>query len=159
MGYGSTEYDMCLRHAAVRDGAWVGFRLAWEGLGALPNYQAMQRPRKRFQRWVDDPAHPGDPEYQHQGPWEWELWFLLAPGMRALEGTGFSDGRSVQDMLDDLHNYLVLPLLQIGDVDNVVYTAKFTFFEEYAITQRSNRWPEGAYLVHLGMLEGTLTGP
>ena len=49
-----SEYDIYLRHASVRGGAWVGFLLAWRGLhrrDGLPT-----RPHLYERPWVLDPV-------------------------------------------------------------------------------------------------------
>lgn len=150
MGYGDADYDISLRHAAVRGGAWVGFRLAWSGLA--DGAGDVDKPRSRYRDWVLDPAFPGDPDKGHAGPWQWSLDLLLAPAVRGIKGRPPGDGRTVADMLADLHAYLDLPALELGDVDGVSYVAKTTDYAEKAITETATRWPAGSYVVHMGLV-------
>lgn len=51
-----TDYDFHLRLAALLDGKWVGFRLAWKGLAGAGGLPA--RPHYNWWPWILDPAEP-----------------------------------------------------------------------------------------------------
>ena len=123
------DYDFALRHASIRDGDWVGFRLAWEGLGGL---EGVAVPHSRQQLWkTSDPANPSGGAW---GEWVWRLYTTIHIGLAGLNGTPPEDGfGDPADMLGWMRAFQALPLFQLKDVDDAVYTVKHYGYEERCI--------------------------
>ncbi len=125
------DYDIYLRHAAVRGGAWVGFSLARKGLAGVAGFDA--RPHLHWIPWILNSASPNDPTAGSWGVWQWRLQVALLDGLVGLLAVPPSDGRTSADMRADLLTYRTLPALELQDVDGAIYTVKMTTYQEQEI--------------------------
>jgi hypothetical protein len=142
-----TDYDIHLRHAAVRGGAWVGFRLAWAELAGKKGLEG--RPHLRYRPWVLDPAYPHQPSKGSWGEWQWEVWIACLPGMVGLTGRLPADGRTHWEMVVDLRAFAGLPVMELQDADGSVYSVIMSGYEERAVEAYDARHPQGGWLVFL----------
>ena len=145
------EYDFYLRHAAVRGAAWVGFRLAWRGLGGVDGLSA--RPHLRWRPWVLSDADPDDVAAGSWGAWRWRMSVALLEGLVGLDGTPPTDGRTVPDMRADLLQFAGLPAIQLRDADDVVYEVKIVGYEEQNVEPYDPQHPTGGWLAQVELVE------
>ena len=109
-----SEYDIYLRHASVRGGAWVGFLLAWRGLHRRDGFPA--RPHLYERPWVPDPAYPNDPPKGSWGVRRWAFDLTLLEPPVALDWSGLFS-RSAQILgADDERSRAVTPIPSSGAV-------------------------------------------
>lgn len=125
------DYDLYLRHALVRSGEWVGFRLGWRGLGGLEGLPG--RPHRRWRPWLLSPGNPDDVAAGSWNAWRWRLDLALLDGLVGLAGMPPADGRTPADMRGDLLAFANLPAVQLRDVDDAVYTAKIVGYQEQSV--------------------------
>src|SRR4051812_26325134 len=103
------DYDVSLRHATVRAGEWVGFRLAWRGLGGL---DGVGQPHLRSRLWA--PSDPYHPETGSPGSWVWTLYVAIHMGLVGLRGRYPEDGyNDPSDMLGWMRGYVELPAVEL----------------------------------------------
>jgi hypothetical protein len=141
------DYDFYLRQAAIRSGEWVGFRLGWRGLAGVEGLSS--RPHMRWKPWHADPANPEDPSTGSWGHWRWRVDVAMVEGMEGLQNTPPADMRTVADMRSDLLAFADLPVLQLTDVDGVVYTCRIIGYEEHDIEQFDAAHPAGGWFVRI----------
>ena|SRR5687768_14036869 len=122
------DYDIYLRHATVRGGAWVGFALAWKGLAGVEGLEL--RPHLHWRPWLLNPANPNDPTAGSWGVWQWRMDLAAFDVMHGLLHTPPADVRTAADMRADWLAYLALPVIDLKDVDGVQYSVKMTAFQE-----------------------------
>jgi hypothetical protein len=144
------DYDISLRHAAVRKGEWVGYRLAWKDLGGL---DGVVQPHERRQLWDMDGVNPATPRLGKAGDIVWTLWLALHKELIGLQGRPPADGETKpSDMLGWLREYLVLPALQLQDVDGGIYTVVIYGYEEKCIEPYDPAHDgDGGWLVRLDL--------
>jgi hypothetical protein len=147
------DYDIYLRHAAVHDGEWVGFGLAWKGTVGKEGLVA--RPHLRWRPWVLDPANPDDPTLGAWGVWQWRFDVAMLDAFVGLLWTPPGDGRDAADMRADLHAYIDLPALDLKDVDGAEYVVKMTAFREQCIAQYDAGNRDGGWLAQVEFAETT----
>lgn len=145
------SYDFYLRHASVREGEWVGFPLAWQGLGGVGGLPL--RPHSRWRPWLLDPDAPEDPTLGTWGVWQWRLDVALFDVPAGLLWTPPEDGRTPADMRDDLLLYMDLPAIQLKDTDETVYTAKMTAYQEQSVEPYNPTHPEGGRTARIELAE------
>ena len=122
------DYDIYLRHASVRGGAWVGFPLAWRGLAGVGGLEL--RPHLRWRPWIFDPTKPNDPPAGSWGVWQWRMDLAAFDKLLGLLHTPPSDGRTAADIRADWNAFINLPIFDLKDVDGVQYSVKMTAFQE-----------------------------
>jgi hypothetical protein len=142
-----SDYDFYLRHAAVRNGAWVGFALAWKGRAGIAGLDS--RPHLRWRPWVLAPAETDEPAAGSWGVWQWRLLALMADGVVGLQGTPPADGRTAADMRIDMLDYLPLPIMELKDVDGKLYSVKMTGYREQAIEPNDPAHQHGGWLAQV----------
>jgi hypothetical protein len=145
------EYDFYLRHASVRDGAWVGFPLAWKGLAGVQGLPA--RPYLHWRPWVLDPDFPNDPASGLWGVWQWRMDVACIDFTATLTNMPPTDERTGEDIRADLHSFLSLPIIELKDADDATYTVKMTGFEESVIEPYDGNHPDGGWLVRVEFVE------
>lgn len=141
------EYDFYLRHASVRGAAWVGFRLAWKGLAGVEGLSA--RPHLRWRPWVLNPSSPDDVAAGSWGAWQWRMSVALFEGFAALDAMPPTDGRTAPDMRADLLQFSGLPVVQLSDVDNVVYEARIVGYQEQNVEPYDAGHPTGGWVAQI----------
>jgi hypothetical protein len=137
------DYDFYLRHASVRDGAWVGFWLAWRDRAGLPGFP--QRPHLHWRPWILDPAFPNDPTHGAWGIPQWSFDVAMLDGTTGLAWTPPADERTSVDMRADLLAYTDLTVIDLKDVDGAIYAVQIVAFSEqcvepYTATHASGGW-------------------
>jgi hypothetical protein len=125
------DYDFYLRHGAVRGGEWVGFPLAWEGLGGIAGFA--RRPHLRWRPWLPDPTNPNDPALGSWGVWQWRFYVAAVDGLVGLQRTPPADGRTAADMHTDMLAYQPLSVVELKDVDDAIYLVRMTGYQEQAV--------------------------
>ena len=145
------EYDFYLRHASVREAAWVGFRLAWRGLAGVEGLSA--RPHLRWRPWVPSASDPGDIAAGAWGAWHWRLAVALFEGFSGLNALPPTDGRTAPEMRADLLQFADLPVIQVKDVDDVVYPVKVVGYEEQNIEPYDAGHPSGGWVAQVVLVE------
>src|SRR2546422_10967280 len=83
-GEAMNDYDFYLRDPGIRGGEWVGFPLAWKGLGGVGGLPL--RPHRSWQPWVLDPSSPDDPTAGHWGVLQWRYNIAVIEGLGGLQG-------------------------------------------------------------------------
>ena len=149
-----SEYDIYLRHASVRGGAWTGFLLAWRGLhrhDGLPS-----RPHLYERPWVLDPAFPNDPPKGSWGVRAWRFDLSLLEPPVALDWTPPDDGRTAADMRADLAAFAGLPALELKDTGGAVYLVRMTGYREQAVEPATPANPSGGRVAWVELCETTL---
>lgn len=141
------DYDFYLRHGAVREGTWVGFALAWRGLAGVEGLE--RRPHWRWRPWILDPANPDNPAEGSWGVWQWRLHVAMLDGAIGLLGTPPTDGRTGEDMREDMLNYLPLPALELKDVDGEIYSVRMTAYKEQEVEPYDAAHPDGGWLAEV----------
>jgi hypothetical protein len=148
------DYDIYLRHAAIRDGDWVGFRLAWEGLGGL---DGVTQPHLRQRLWghVTDPSQPDSGAW---GSWVWTLYLTLHKGLVGLQGRHPADGYSdPSDMLGWVRAFGDMAAMELQDVDGAIFIVKFYGYQERCIEAYDAAHDgDGGWLVRLDLVETSL---
>jgi hypothetical protein len=142
-----SDYDFYLRHASIRDEAWVGFRLAWRGLAGVDGLAA--RPHLRSRPWQPDPADPSDVSAGTWGSWQWHLDAALLDAIPGLQSTPPADGRDAADMRADLLAFADLPAIQLTDVDSVVYAVRVVGYGEQNIEPYNSAHPDGGWVAQV----------
>ena len=140
-------YDFYLRHAAVREGEWVGFPLAWKGLAGVE--RLARRPHLRWRPWILDPANPDNPAAGSWGVWQWHFDVAMLDRLAGLLAQPPSDGRTGRELRADLLAYLPLPILELKDVDGEVYSARMTTYGEQAIEPHDAAHPDGGWVAQV----------
>jgi hypothetical protein len=138
------DYDFYLRHASVRDGAWVGFLLAWRDLVGLPGLT--RRPHLHWRPWILDPAFPDDPAQGAWGVRQWRFDVALLDGVAGLAWTPPADERTSADMRADLLGYADLPAIELKDVDSATYVARIVAFSEQCVEPYTAPHTNGGWL-------------
>jgi len=149
-----SKYDIYLRHASVRGGAWTGFLLAWRGLhrhDGLPS-----RPHLYERPWVLDPAFPNDPPKGSWGVRAWRFDLSLLEPPVALDWTPPDDGRTAADMRADLAAFAGLPALELKDTGGAVYLVRMTGYREQAVEPATPANPSGGHVAWVELCETTL---
>ena len=141
------EYDFYLRHASVREAAWVGFRLAWRGLAGVEGLPT--RPHLRWRPWVPSAADPDDVAAGAPGAWQWRLSVALFEGFTGLNAAPPTDGRTAAEMRTDLLQFAALTAIQLRDVDDVVYDVKLLSYEEQNIEPYDAGHPTGGWVAQI----------
>lgn len=145
------DYDFYLRHAAVRDGAWVGFSLAWKGLAGISGLES--RPRVRWLPWILDPSDPNNPKSGAWGIWQWRMDVAMVDGFAGLQGTPPADGRTSADMRADLLAYLPLPIMDLKDVDGTIYPVLMIAYQEQNIEPYDAAHTNGGWVARVEFAE------
>ena len=141
------DYDFYLRHASVRDGAWVGFPLAWKGLAGVEGLPA--RPHLHWRPWVLDPSLPDDPAAGSWGVWQWRMDVACLDFTAGLTSIPPSDSRTAQDIRADLQAFLPLPIMELKDVDGATYSVKMIAFQESVIEPYDGNHPMGGWVARV----------
>lgn len=145
------DYDFYLRHASVRDGAWVGFLLAWRNLAGMPGLP--QRPHLHWRPWILDPAYPDDPTHGAWGVRQWRFDVALLDAVAGLAWTPPADGRTGADMRADLLAYADLPAIELKDIDSTIYIAKIVALSEQCIEPYTAPHQDGGWLASVSFAE------
>ena len=141
------DYDFYLRDPGIRGGEWVGFPLAWKGLGGVGGLPL--RPHLSWQPWILDPTNPDDPTAGHWGVLQWRYNIALIEGLVGLQGVPPGDGRTPADMWADLMDFLPLDKFDLQDLDGQTYQVKMTGYSERAIEPYDTAHPNGGMLVEI----------
>ena len=141
------DYDFYLRHGAVRGGTWVGFPLAWKGLAGIAGLE--MRPHLRWRPWILDPAQPNNPAAGSWGVWQWRFDVAMVDNFAGLLNQPPSDGRTADDIRDDLLAYLPLPIIELKDVGSAISTVKMTAYQEQTIEPYDAAHPNGGWLARI----------
>lgn len=144
------DYELYLRHADVRAGAWVGFRLGWRGLGGVAGLPA--RPHMRWRPWLLDASRPDDVAAGSWNMWRWRLDLALLDGLLGYAGMPTADGRTSAQMRADLLAFANLPAIQIRDIDDAVYTVKIVGYREEDIEFYDSAYPAVGWAVQLELV-------
>lgn len=144
------DYDLYLRHALVRSGEWVGFRLGWRGLGGLEGLPG--RPHLRWRPWLLSPGNPDDVAAGSWNAWRWRLDLAFLDGVVGLAGMPPADGRTPTDMRGDLLAFANLPAVQLRDVDDAVYTAKIVGYREQSVEAYDAAHPVGGWVAQVELV-------
>lgn len=144
------DYELYLRHALVREGAWVGFRLAWKGLGGVDGFSA--RPHMRWRPWLLNASNPDDVAAGSWNAWRWRLDLALLDGLVGPAGVPSADGRTSADMRADLLAFGDLPAVQLKDVDDTVYTTKIVGYREQDIEFYATAYPVVGWVAQVDLV-------
>lgn len=144
-------YDIYLRHASVRSGEWVGFRLAWKDLGYVSGFSAW--PHTRLRSWVLDPAQPDDPAQGSWGVRQWHFDVALLDRLTGLQGEPLAGGYGAGEMRDNLLAYIDLPALELKDTDAAIYTTRMTGYTEHCIEPYDLAHPSGGWFAKVEFTE------
>jgi hypothetical protein len=147
------DYDFYLRHAAVRNGEWVGFALARKGLAGISGLEA--RPHLRWLPWILDPNEPNTPSAGSWGTWQWRMDVAMVDGLAGLQGTTPVDGRTAADMRADLLAFLPLPIMELKDVDSTIYSVLMIGYQEQNIEPYDAAHPNGGWVARTEFAEKT----
>jgi hypothetical protein len=158
------DFDVSLRHAAVLEGNWVGFRLAWPGLAGYDRNAFPTAPYSHSWTWANAPGSPiGDGKWGDQ---IWRLYLLVTRNLPNIHGVMpqpyAAGGGSVSSndpalMLGWLRAFRDLPALDLMDADSSVYVAKFYGYEERLLeSYEAPHDAGGSYLVIVDLLETTV---
>ena len=148
------DYDFYLRHASISGGAWVGFPLAWKGLVGVAGLEA--RPHLRWRPWLPSSTTPNDPAAGSWGVWQWRFDVAMIGGFIGLLGRPPSDGRDAEQIRADLLAYMPLPVLELKDVDETVYTVRMTAYREQLIEPGVTAHPDGGWTARVEFAEETI---
>ena len=141
------DYDIYLREPGVHSGEWVGFALAWKGLGGMSGLAA--RPHEGLLPWVLDPNNPNDPTLGSRGVRQWKFDLAMVDGLVGLQGVPPDDARTPAQMRADLMDYVPLSKLELKDVDGAEYDVVITTYTEQAVEPFDAAHPEGGWLIHV----------
>lgn len=147
------DFDIYLRHAAVRGGVWVGFFLAWKGPREVAGTSL--QPHMRWRPWLLDPANPNDPTLGSWGVWQWQFDVALLDGLVGLAGTPPTDGRTAADMRADLLGYQNVPALDLKDADGAQYSVKMSGYTERLVTPYDYTGAQGGWVARATFAEVT----
>jgi hypothetical protein len=145
------DYDIYLRDSAVHGGDWVGFALAWKGLGGVAGLAT--RPHAGWWPWLADPVNPDDPTAGSRGVRQWRLELALVDGLVGLRGVPSDDGRTPTAMRADLMSYKALTKLELQDVDGVAYNVMITAYTEHVVEPYDAAHPDGGWVVRIEFAE------
>lgn len=129
------DFDFALRHAAINDANWTGFRLAWPGLAGYERKGLPTVPYSHRWTWETSATEPG----VGAGSWldqVWRVYVLVTPGLPNIEGVQpqpYGGGVMSNDpalMLGWLRGYRDLPAMELSDVDGAIYIVRLYGYEE-----------------------------
>jgi hypothetical protein len=84
---------------------------------------------------------------------QWRFDVAMVDGLVDLQGAPPEDGRTPDQMRADLMDYVLLPKLELQDVDGVAYDAVITSYVEQAVEPYDAAHPNGGWLVHIELAE------
>jgi hypothetical protein len=76
----------------------------------------------------------------------------LFQGFAGLDAVPPTDGRTAPDMRADLLQFAGLPVIQLRDVDDVVYEAKLVGYEEQNIEPYDAGHPTGGWVARIELV-------